>query len=618
MPPEGVTVTFQLEAIEAGRHPTSAGATADFVDAEGDTGRVDFPVDEVDVSDGPPGPEAPGIGAALEIDKHELAVGERSAGSLAVDIDLPDVPGRTHLMLVLDASGSMLGEALAVQKASVHALLDRLEIEANPAFRAGLVTFNTVAELLCPLSSDFDALRACVDVMEAAGGTSLSLGLALASDALVAGRPSPGKEAIVLMSDGANSTGCEPVLSHADAIKADGATIHTVCLGPACDRACMESAATSPAHHHVVPLPADLATAYADVSAELLSLRPVERAFLRLDLPAHLSFDPAAFAPPPDEISEQRAIWDIRRLRDPTIDIRFVVEALSEGSGAPSASVRIDFENGTQRTEPADGPSIVVGAAGPSTATPRPTVPVSPSSSPPTTPGTPTRVPPSGKTEVPGSTIFLPISLRESCISWHPADIAIVLDTSTSMGEISPDGVAKIDGARSAVQALIDGLVTGRDRVGLVAFDEGARVLHPLAADLGGIARALDEITLGPNTVIDAGIDEARRMLLDGASGADPERGVSIIVLLTDGRPLPGPASAAVEAAERARSDGIVFFVVGLGPEIDGPALIAIADGPDAYRAADGRAALIAAFRTVGRWIDCGPPAGFWGRRSAE
>lgn len=600
--PSGITVTHRLAAVGAGRHPSSEDAHADFVDTVGDSGHVDFPVDEVTVIDGSPAPSPPppDVDVTLELDAHVLPVGSRTAGHLALEVDVPHVPARTHLMLVLDASGSMAGEAMEAQKAGVRALVDELEREADPAFRGGLVMYRSDAELLCGLTPDADALRACVEAMSAAGGTSISDGLLLARDVLAAGRPSPGREDVVLMSDGANSTGCEPVLAAADALKADGATIHTVCLGPACDAACLRRAASSPDHHRVAPLPVDLGSAYAGVAAELLSFRPVESATVRLDLPAHLAFDPDGFSQAPDEHDVRTARWRSTRLDDPRLELGFAVESTSSGAAAPSASVRVDFEGGALSERTVEGPSITSGS-GPSPTPGTETPPVGPSE----TPATPTTGPVDG-TAVPGTRIFLPIAKREACRGPQPLALAIVLDTSMSMGELGPDLLPKFHNVLAGVDVLLDGLRPGQDRVAFVGFDDGAYVHRSLTHDFDSVRESIGrQLLMRAGSDIGAGVVAGRDLLLEDAGRSESGGGMAMVVI-TDGRPARESSETAIAAATAARAAGIRVFVIGIGADVDTRALIDLAGGADAYRAASIRPEVIAAFRALVRWIDCG------------
>ena len=595
---DGIAVTFKLEAKELGTHPTSFGSVLDFTDVAGDIGSVDLDIESVEIVEASPRPPAPEVEVSLNLERSDLEIGGRSTGTLGIEVDVLDIPGRTHLMLVLDTSGSMKGDAHRLQQEGVHDLLDRMESVADEAFKAGVAQYSAMANILCELTDDFPALHACVDLLIPAGGTSISSGLVVGHNALRDGRPAPGQEDVVLMTDGANSMGCGPVHEQANNIKDEGTILHTICLGPGCDRRCLSRVATSPSHFHDYPTLPEFESAFSEIADEILSVRPVESVSLEIAMPDHLAFDTDGFSIEPDEINVGFASWRLERLMRPALAIHFSFVALAAGEGAPSASADVGFFGGSRRVERADAPSVVVDD---------PAVP---------SPETPTAVPATESPPPIDRRIYLPVALSESCVSWHPADIALVLDTSLSMGETGPDGLTKLESAKAAIRALLGGVQPGRDRVGLVTFDDTARILRAPTGQLELVEEAMAGITLGPNTAIDEGIDTAHRMLLNARATADPVPGVSIILLLTDGRPFPAPSSLSIEAAARARADGIVFFVVGLGSEVDEPALRSISGDEHSYRAADGRAELIAAFRTVARWIDCGPPRAFWGRRS--
>ena len=87
-----------------------------------------------------------------------------------------------------------------------------------------------------------------------------------------------------------------------------------------------------------------------------------------------------------------------------------------------------------------------------------------------------------------------------------------------------------------------------------------------------------------------------------------------VLILLTDGRSNPRPASAAVDRAAEAKRAGVLIYTIGLGEELDLAALAAIASTPgDFHRAPDGED-LAAIYRQIAVAVPC--PAGqYWGRR---
>ena len=87
-----------------------------------------------------------------------------------------------------------------------------------------------------------------------------------------------------------------------------------------------------------------------------------------------------------------------------------------------------------------------------------------------------------------------------------------------------------------------------------------------------------------------------------------------MLVLLTDGKSNPRPASEAVARADEAKRSGIVIFTIGLGSDLDDAALAAIASQPAFYYRAPTAEQLGGIYRQIAVAIPC-PAEAFWGRR---
>lgn len=604
IPADGLTVSLRAEALAEGEQPSSLGARVTFRDTTGAEGAADFPIQTIVVEPGAPPIALPETRAAIALERAAMDVGERSGGTLELVIDLPEPSGETHLMLALDASGSMAGESNALMKEALVEMLDRLEPEVGAGFRGGLLQFNSMATVLCDLllpDAGFPRLRSCVNRVGATGGTGIGAGLRAAHQALREARPAPGQEDVVLFTDGANNAGCADVQAAAEGLKAEGVVLHTVCLGSACDKDCMRSAATSPAHYYEIEEAGGLEAAFLDVAGELLSTREVARLALRLRLPPSLALDPASPSLAPDEIDADGALWRVERLPSPGLRIDFTVEAVAAGEGAPSLEAEVDFANGGRALREANAPPLPVQDPGAPT-----TPPPGPSSTPsPSAPFTPTSSP----TATPAR-LFLPLLLAETCVAAPPIDLAIVLDASLSMAERGPEGATKREAAAEAIELLLESQAPGRDRAALVAFDGAARTLAGVDAPHDALRAALAGLTLGQGTAIGAGLDEARALLLAAREGAGAGEAAAsrrqAILLLTDGRPFPEAPERARQAARSAKDAGIEVFAIGLGDAVDARLLAEIASRQEELRLAEGRAALLRAARWLERRLRCG------------
>lgn len=152
-----------------------------------------------------------------------------------------------------------------------------------------------------------------------------------------------------------------------------------------------------------------------------------------------------------------------------------------------------------------------------------------------------------------------------------PASVALVIDSSSSMGSVFSGGSPeKIGAARDAAKGFVDNLQP-QDQVSVVEFAPGARSL--LSPDLvtvgpvGGNTRtvvkeAIDTIDgLGGGTNIQAGIDTGAATL----TGAESKT----LILLSDGEPTSpagqprSPSQLALDAAIAAKNAGITVYAIG-------------------------------------------------------
>jgi Ca-activated chloride channel family protein len=141
------------------------------------------------------------------------------------------------VVLTMDSSASMTATdveptRLDAAKSASSSFLDRLP----DRFRVGLVSFSSIVSVLEEPSDDRDAVRSSLDAIEGDVGTALGDAIvesvALAPDPEEQEELSGGKPlfAILLLSDGANSVGREP-LDVLDEAKEAGVPIYTIAFG---------------------------------------------------------------------------------------------------------------------------------------------------------------------------------------------------------------------------------------------------------------------------------------------------------------------------------------------------------------------------------------------------
>ena len=155
-------------------------------------------------------------------------------------------------------------------------------------------------------------------------------------------------------------------------------------------------------------------------------------------------------------------------------------------------------------------------------------------------------------------------------------DMVIAIDTSDSMlaQDVRPDRLAF---AKREIEKIV--LQLKGDRVALLPFAGEAYLLCPLTLDLSAIKMFLGvidtEVIPTGGTGIANAIEAAR------ATFDKTERKYRVMILLTDGEDLLGKAA---EAAEQAKDDGIVIFVMGIGTPEGVPIPVKDSQGDVAYK----------------------------------
>lgn len=161
-----------------------------------------------------------------------------------------------------------------------------------------------------------------------------------------------------------------------------------------------------------------------------------------------------------------------------------------------------------------------------------------------------------------------------------PIDAALVIDRSSSMTDIlsllfgTPD---KLDAAKQAAQAFVDEMHLDTDKVAVVQFNETANLLQPLTNDRTAISQAIQSMEADDGTAIDQGLGVAHREL---ASSRHHPAAIPILIILSDGQSATDPA---LQAAQRAKDDGIRVISVGIGDDVDQSLMERIATSPADY-----------------------------------
>jgi Mg-chelatase subunit ChlD len=244
-----LSLRYRLEPLEPGTWPTNVFAVADYTDVRKSTGRLVFPVPQVDV--------------------YAL----RSAIFLPLAVRHTCVPKAQPLdvVLVLDTSSSMSepapggGTKLEAANRAAATFIDLLRVELD---RVGVVGFNDVVQRASGLTADRGQAREALTRLEVRVGTAIDLGLD-ESAAVLAESPRTGSSpVVVLLSDGVQTRPGDPVAS-ARRLKDRGVAVYAIGLGSAIDLPLLTTIASSPDHLLLAPSVEDLARVFAELSVRI-------------------------------------------------------------------------------------------------------------------------------------------------------------------------------------------------------------------------------------------------------------------------------------------------------------------------------------------------------------
>lgn len=530
--------------------------------------------------------QAPASPCQLALDKTarpaRLDLGQVVQLELRVDASCPRAETPLRVVLAIDASSSM--EPDGKIQAARAAALRFAELLDLPRDGLGVVSFADRAYELSPVTGDRDAVSAAIRAIGTRRGTDTEGGLILARQLLERDRglrpAGEASEAIVVLSDGRPSTGDASVLAAAQAARAAGMSIASVCVGLDCDAALMRQLASQPDLFFDVPEADGLVDAFERAARRLVALRLV--ALQVTDrLPANMRYLPGSAEPAPESQVGDALSWRFDAPLPEPLLIRLQVEPLEPGLWPTNRSAEALGRDAAGAEARAHFPVPEVQVVGP----PRP--------------------------------VYLPLLLRERCDPRaETLDLVLLLDLSTSMdGPTRVGGLSKREAARRAAEAFAGQLrLAGpgsHDQIALLGFHAEAAVLSRLGAGSGELRAALASLPRGQGTRIDLGLGLAKAELSGPGRRAENR---PVILLLTDGRPSFDDEAGTLAAALAARDAGIALYVVGLGADFNPRLLETMAGSPERYFAAPEADALSELYRRLARLIPCPEGRHDWAR----
>jgi Mg-chelatase subunit ChlD len=561
-----VVLRYRARVDIWGRLPLGAGGSA-VVLYEALRHRFDLPRGSVHVvrkSSGETKPCQPEV--AKTADPARLPLGDSVEVKLSFGAVCPGEVNPVDIVLVQDVSGSMSGGPLADAKAALLGFLNTVDSEG---MRVGLVAFDHEIALRLAPSADLAPVRAAVAALQAGGGTDIALGLRDARN-LLRGRRPEATPVVVLMTDGYNNAGPDPVLEESLDLRTDGILVVAVCFGGRCDPS-LPDAATDESYYYSVLTGDELLVLFAELGAQLrqarlASLRIVDR------LPANMRYVPGSAVPAPVFVTADSLVWDLVDPPAGGVAVRYRAEPLLLGLQPTNASATASYVDDRGRRGEAPFPVPQV-----ETYIPGPEGPCNPSLA---------KVAAPARLNL-GETATVRLTLAMACPKRQAAlDVVLVLDHSASMGFLD-----RLVNVKRAAGVFLDGLDPAVTRVGLVSFGTDVTGRIGLTDQFGQVRGAVEALRPAGETGIGQALNAAREEL-----GRRRPEALPVAVLLTDGGNTAGPGPM-LAAAGRLKDDGVRVVTVCAG-ECD-KELAAVASEPGyAFSVADS-AALVALFQNL-------------------
>ncbi len=298
-PADRVTLTYQVQPLEAGLHPVWTKAEATTKDSEGRDGALVIPNVEVEAlapTETPTPTPTPTATATPTNTPTNTAIPPTNTPTPGARY-MPLVQKEHHLLptatpgcvpseqtvdvtLVIDTSSSMLDPTRPGGQPKLNAAVDaalgfldylKLPADGNQD-QVAVVWFNANVGLEAPLTGDRVALERAIRnlPLRQAPGTHIDAGLNTAYAEMTGPRHrAENNRAVILVTDGRQEVtagGRPAVLAAADQIKAADITLWTIGLGVDADQELLREAATSPDYYKYAPDAEDLRLIYEEIA----------------------------------------------------------------------------------------------------------------------------------------------------------------------------------------------------------------------------------------------------------------------------------------------------------------------------------------------------------------
>lgn len=484
------------------------------------------------------------------VNPQTVDLGETVAVTTVFNADCGKVVDPLHLVFALDVSGSMAGKPLTDTVGLLRGMTRELLADQLVVTRVGLVAFNDEIARRCALTTSIAAVDACLQNLPAKGGSDLAMGITESLTMLDEGRQGLGatvtpNEVMIVLSDGSNNLGCDPVKQAARRAKGEGVLMVTVCIGGSCDLQCMREAASSARYHFDISQSDAL---MAMLQSFRTSMRGIRRLTLQETLTPNLEYVAGSAAPDAAwDPAASRLTWELAIPASP-MTVTYQLRPLQVGTMPSGHSATATFTDQKLLTGTVSAPVETITVL-PGGSDPRPAI---------------------------RSALILQ---RDSLALGQQSAVTATLDmtlpeppghthlllVADRSGSMAGEPITRLlEGARLMLDRL-ETLATDDFAAAIVRFNNVSDLLCDLTGDFGKLRGCVDRIAPAEGgTNIALGLQEGHRaMKKDGSWDGGKD-----LVVFTDGANNAG-CDPVLLAARDVKADGVVVHAVCLGSGCD-------------------------------------------------
>ena len=297
---------------------------------------------------------------------NTMLFGEYFTTTIRVDAACADYGDALHIVLVLDASGSMAGGPTNAMKKAARQFINRLALKGKPDTRVGVVQFNESALVLCQLTRDSGRASSCVGRVGASGGTAIDMGIFEGHDVMRKGRSlvpaGPINEIMIVLTDGANNDGCLRIEQQATLAKNAGIQIYSICVGSGCDPVCMRLVASGTSFFYTLNNASVLSLVFERIRESIITTR-FKKLEVFADVPANMEIVISSISGNGRWEERDRIIyWEEEFVATSGMTLTYRQRALESGFQPVSSAIWADSTDlwGRQRREDFSVPKVLI------------------------------------------------------------------------------------------------------------------------------------------------------------------------------------------------------------------------------------------------------------------